>query len=240
MATDETEKLELVLFLKPFLTLKETPWGVCGLILAIYARTMQKTLQAYEEENEIFGELFASVKMTDDPVELLKAIEAPEKKAYFGKKLSAKPGLRQSLENQIGELVEAFEKELFDGRVVLDLFTQEELFFPFQRIQEEFGTEEALVSVGGEQGVERTFTIIRETIREIVTPERLKRLRNEVQALADTWLREHDKWAVALQAELAWLDEIPPNENKFLLAAFLGQARRIGEAQKPQKKSRKR
>ena len=240
MATDETEKLELVLFLKPMLTMKEFPWGLCGLILAIYTRTMQQTLQEFEEENEIFGEILASLTPTNDPVELLKAIETPEQKEHLGKKLAAKPGLRQRLENQIWEMVEAFEKELFDGKVILDLFSPEELFLPFHRIQEEFGTPDALLGVGDEEGVERTFTIIRETIHEILTPERLQRLRNEVQTLANTWLRAHHKWAAALQAELAWLDEDHYMENKFLLAAFLGQARRIGQAQKPKQKSRKR
>ena len=240
MATDETEKLTLVLLLKPLLTLKEVPWGLCGLILAIYTRTMQETLKVFEEENEVFGELLASLSPTDDPVKVLEVIETPEQKERLGQKLAARPGLRQRLENQIWELVEAFEKELFAGKVVLDLFSPEELFLPFQRIQEEFGTPDALIGLGDEEGVERTFNIIRETMLEILTPERWQRLRNEVQTLANTWLRARHKWAAALQAELAWLDEDEVVENKFLLAAFLGQARRLGDAQKPKKKPRKR
>lgn len=40
MTTDDLEKLEVVMLLKPLLGMKSAPWGLCGLILAIYNRTM--------------------------------------------------------------------------------------------------------------------------------------------------------------------------------------------------------
>ena len=50
MTTNDLEKLEMVMVLKPLLGMKSIPWGLCGLILEIYNRTMQRAMQEYEED----------------------------------------------------------------------------------------------------------------------------------------------------------------------------------------------
>ena len=56
--------------------------------------------------------------------------------------------------------------------------------------------------------------------------------------MAKTWLRERKKWAAALQGELIWLDEEQYEENKFVIAAFLGQITRLEMTKAGQKQQK--
>jgi hypothetical protein len=154
--------------------------------------------------------------------------------------MKEKPGLRQRLENEILKMAQALEKELLEGRVTLDLFTEEELILPLKRIQAELGEQAPTSYAANEQMAERSFEIIRQMIIEIMTTTRFQRLRNDVRATAKSWLRERYKWAAALQAELSWLDGEQYEESKFVLAAFLGQIVRLGKEQKSAPKQKKR
>lgn len=241
MAANDIEKLEMVMLLKPLLGMKEIPWGLCGLILSIYTRTMQRTMQEYEEEKEVFEELLEAIKSEEgDIADLAKLLDAPEKLEQLGQKVLAKPDLRERAENQIWNMVKTFEKELFDGKVVLNLFTQEELYLPFQRLQAELEGKIDIASQGDEETAGKIFNVIRQTIVEIMTPERLQRFRSDVQSTAKTWWRERHKWAAALQAELDWLNREAREENLFIMAAFWGQVRQLVEDQKSSKKPKRR
>jgi hypothetical protein len=231
IATDEAEKLEMALLLGPLLKMKDLPWGVCGLIVAIYQRTLQKTMPEYEEEHKVFGDYLDALKTMKSPADLLENIGRPEQMEQLEAKLAAMPKLRQRLEEKVWEIVKEFEMELFRGQVALDLFTQEELLLPYTRMQTEFGEQLTQTLPVNEVTAERLLTIIRQVIREIMTPERQQRLRNDVQATARAWLRERQKWGAALQAELTWLENEYREENLFLVAAFMGQMRRLGEGQ---------
>ncbi|MEJ2351760.1 MAG: hypothetical protein P8Y03_18390 [Anaerolineales bacterium] len=239
-ATDDLDKLETVLYLIPLLAMKDIPWGLCGLILQIHRRTLQKAMRKYEEEEEIYGELLEEIESEEgDEVDIVKLLEAPEKLEQIKQKLFAKPGLRERIEKQIWDMVVAFEQELLEGKVALDLFTQEELVSPFGRIQVEFGEGAGQLEPSDETR-ERFLDILRQTIAEIMTAERQERFRSDVQAKARTWLRERRKWGAALQAELNWLEDTKYEENRFVLAAFMGQVKRSAKTQKPAKKSKTR
>ena len=238
---DDLEKLEVVMLLKPLLGMKSVPWGLCGLILAIYNRTMQRAMQQYEEDKSVYDSVVEVLKAEgEDDVDILKILEHPDKLEQIGQKLfGSQPGLRQRAEKKIWDMVNAFEDELGEGRVVLDLFSQEELMLPFQRIQAEFG-EPFTQAQPSEEMRERIFDAIRKAITEMMTPERFRRLREEVERTAKTWFRTHQKWAAALQFELGYLDGDQYEENKFILAAYIGQISRLGKEHKSARKSKKR
>lgn len=239
-ATDELDKLETVLYLIPLLAMKDIPWGLCALILEIHRRTLQKAMREHEEEEEVYEALLEEIESEEgDEVDIVKLLESPEKLEQLEQKIFAKPGLRERAEKQIRDMVVAFEKELLEGKVALDLFTQEELALPFGRIQAEFG-EHADQLEPSDETRGRFFDILRQTIAEIMTPERQKRFRGDVQAKARTWLRERRKWAAALRAELIWLEGTQYEENRFVLAAFMGQVKRSSDTEKPAKKSKTR
>jgi len=240
MATEDLEKLEMVLLLKPLLGMKSVPWGLCGLIVGIYNRTMQKAIQEYEEDKVVYDAVVEAFKAEgEDSVDVVKIIESPEKLEQLGEKLfAAKPGLRQRAEKQVWDMVRAFEKELAEGRVTLDLFTQAELVLPFQRLQAEVG--ELLTQEQPTEEIRQLFfDAILQALNEIMTPERFQRLRKDVQSTAKAWLRERQKWAAALQFELGWLDGEQYEENKFVVSAFVGQMMRLGKDQKPAQKQKK-
>jgi len=242
MTGRDTTKLETVMMLTPALRMKSIPWGLCGLILEIYNRTMQRAMQEYEENQGVFDAVVEALKAEgEEKIDIFTILKHPDKLEQVGKKIfEAQPGLRQRTEKQIWEMVEAFEDALGQGDVELSLFSEEELMLPFQRIQAEFG-EPFTQAQPSEEIRERIFESVRQALSEIMTPERFRRFREEVDKTATNWLRTHQKWGAALQFELGYLDDGRYEENKFILAAFIGQVYRLGKTHKSAKiKNRKR
>jgi hypothetical protein len=241
MLTNDLEKLEMVMLLKPLLSINSIPWGLCGLILAIYNRTMQRAMQEFEEDESVYDSVVEALKADGiDDLDILTILEHPDKLEQVGQKLfEAQPELRQRAEKQIWKMVEDFEDKLAQGNVDLSLFSEEELMLPFQRIQAQFGGP-LTQAQPSEETREHTFDAILQAITEIMTPERYRRFREDVETTAKTWLQTRQKWAAALQSELGYLDGNEYEENKFVLAVFIGQIYRLGKEHKPTRKSKKR
>ncbi len=233
MTGRDTKKLEMVMMLTPALRMKSIPWGVCGLILEIYNRTMQRAMQEYEEEQGVFDAVTEALKAEgEEKIDIFAILKHPDKLEQVGKKIfEAQPGLRERAEKKIWEMVDAFEDALGHGDVELSLFSEEELMLPFQRIQAEFGEPFTQVQPSEEMR-ERIFEAIRQALSEIMTPERFRRFREDVEKKATDWLRTRQKWGAAIQFELGHLDGNPYEENKFILAAFIGQIYRLGKERK--------
>lgn len=233
MTSKDTKKLEMVMMLIPALRMKSIPWGFCGLILEIYNRTMQQAMQEYEEDQGVFDAVAEALKADgEEKIDIFTILKHPDKLEQIGKKIfEAQPGLRQRAEKQIWDMVEAFEDALGHGDVELSLFSEEELVLPFQRIQAEFG-EPFTQAQPSEEIRERIFEAVRQAIIEIMTPERFRRFREDVDKTANNWLRTRQKWGAALQFELGYLDGDQYEENKFILAAFIGQIYRLGKEHK--------
>jgi hypothetical protein len=240
MTGRDTKKLEIVMMLTPALRMKSIPWGICGLILEIYNRTMQQVIQEYEEDQGVFDAVAEALRAEgEEKIDIFTILKHPEKLEQVGKKLfKAQPAIRQRAEKQIWEMVEAFEDALAHGDVELILFSEEELMLPFQRIQAEFG-ELSIQAQPSEEMRERTFEAVRQALSEIMTPERFRRFREEVDKTAANWLRLRQKWGAALQFELGHLDGDQYEENKFILAAFIGQIYRLGKENKSATKKKK-
>ncbi|MGB7876310.1 MAG: hypothetical protein WBL25_18140 [Anaerolineales bacterium] len=240
MTDTDTRKLEIVMMLTSALRMKSIPWGVCGLILAIYNRTMQRAIQEYEEDQGVFDAVAEALKAEgEEKTDIFTILKHPDKLEQVGKKIfEAQPGLRQRVEKQIWEMVEAFEHALVQGHVGLSLFSEEELMLPFQHIQAKFG-EPFTQAQPTEEMREHIFEDIRQALSEIMTPERFRRFREEVDKTATNWSRTHQKWGTALQFELGYLDGNQYEENKFILAAFIGQFYRLGKDHKPATKKKK-
>jgi hypothetical protein len=146
---------------------------------------------------------------------------------------------RQQAALKLGYEVAAFEKELGNGKVPLELFTEEELLLPFQRLEAEIGQPISKLAQNAETS-QRIVDAIRETLHSIMTPERLQRLREKVEMIAKAWVETNNKWAAALQVELDRLGADHYEENNFILAAFMGQLDRADEGKNPAQKGKKR
>jgi len=240
MKGKDTRKLETVMMLIPALKMKQIPWGLCGLILEIYNRTMQRFIQEDKEDQSVFDAVAEALKAEgEEKIDVFTILRHPDKLEQVGKKIfEAKPGLRQRAEKQVWDMVEAFETALGRGDVELSLFSEQELMLPFQRIQAEFG-EPFTQAQPSEEMRERTFDAIRQAVTEIMTPERFRSFREDVDKTAINWLRTRQKWGAILKFELDYLDGDQYEENKFILAAFIGQIYRLGKVHKPTTKKKK-
>ena len=236
-ASEDLVKLEMVLLLKPLLGMKNVPWGLCGLIIAIYNRAMQQTIQAYEDEKNVYKavvEAFESEGKED--FEVTDVFKSPDKLEQIGQKLfSAKPGLRERVEQQIWDMLDTFEGELAKGNIKLDLFTEEELTLPYTRLRTELG-ESFTQAKPSEELRSQVFKAIVDAVNTTLTPDRYRRLCEDVQRTAQTWMKERNKWAAAIQGELTWLEKEQYKENKFILSVFLGQMARLGKENRQKKK----
>jgi hypothetical protein len=75
-----------------------------------------------------------------------------------------------------------------------------------------------------------------DAVNSIMTPDRYRRLCDDVQSTAQTWMQGKNRWAAAIQGELTWLEKEQYTENKFILSLFLGQLTRLGKEKRPNKK----
>ena len=240
MKGKDTRKLEMVMMLIPALEMKSIPWGLCGLILEIYNRTMQRFMQENDEDQGVFDAVAEALKAEgEENIDVFTILKHPDKLEQVGEKIfEAQPGLRQRAEKQVWAMVEAFEDALGQGDVELSLFSEEELMLPFQRIEKELGKPLAQAQPS-EEIRERIFEAVRQAIIEIMTPERFCRFREDIDKTATNWLQARQKWGAMLKFELDYLDGDQYEENKFILAAFIGQIYRLGKEHKPTTKKKK-
>ena len=240
MKGKDIKKLEMVMMLIPALEMKGIPWGLCGLILEIYNRTMQRFIRENDEDQGVFDAVAEALKAEgEENIDVFTILKHPDKLEQVGKKiLEEQPGLRQRAEKQALEMEKAFEDAVGQGEVELSLFSEEELMVPFQRIQAEFG-EPFTQAQPSEEMRERIFEAIRQAIIEIMTPERFYRFREDMDKTATNWLQARQKWGAMLKFELDYLHGDQYEENKFILAAFIGQIYRLGKEHKPTTKKKK-
>jgi hypothetical protein len=236
----DTRKLEMVMMLIPALEMKGIPWGLCGLILEIYNRTMQRFIRENDEDQVVFDAVAEALKAEgEENIDVFTILKHPDKLEQVGKKiLEEQPGLRQRAEKQALEMEKAFEDAVGQGEVELNLFSEEELMLPFQRIEKKLGKPLAQVQPS-EEISGRIFEAIRQAIIEIMNPERFCRFREDMDKTATNWLQARQKWGAMLKFELDYLDGDQYEENKFILAAFIGQIYRLGREHKPTTKKKK-
>ncbi len=241
MKGKDIKKLEMVMMLIPALEMKGIPWGLCGLILEIYNRTMQRFIRENDEDQGVFDAVSEALKAEgEENIDVFTILKHPDKLEQVGKKiLEEQPGLRQRAEKQALEMEKAFEDAVGQGEVELSLFSEEELTLPFQRIEKELGKPFAQVQPSEEMSG-RIIEAIRQAIIEIMTPERFCRFREDMEKTATNWLQARQKWGAMLKFELDYLDGDQYEENKFILAAFIGQIYRLGREHKPTTKKKKR
>lgn len=225
--SNDARKIEMVLILGPMLRMKQIPWGLCGLIIEIYNRSLKQTLDEYQEQDEVVETVIEMLKEEGeeitDPSDIL---GSSQKLDEVGKKLfQKKPGLYERLQKQADDLIDSFEENLPKGQIPLNLFTEEEIQLPFHHFEEEIGKPLAEMQPSAELS-DRLGKRIVQTINEMMTPERFQRLRKDAETTAKTWLRQREKWAIPLQLEVDLLKEDVREDNPFIVGVFFGQMRR--------------
>lgn len=235
MTGKDTKKLEIVMMLIPALKMKSIPWGLCGLILEIYGRTMQEQ----EDEQEVLDAVAEALKAQgEEKIDIFTALKNPDKLHEIGEKVfKNRPEFRQRAEKQVWDMLDAFENALWSGEVDLKLFSEEEILLPFQRIQAEYGESITQLQTS-EKKRDHVFEIIRQALTEIMTPQRFRRFREDVEKTVDAWLHARYKWGSHLQIELNFLGGDQYEETNFFLAAFIGQISLMDKDQTPKKQKK--
>ncbi len=230
--TSDARRLETALVLGSMLKMKQLPWGICGLVLAIYGRTVERRVGEFQEEREVMREVLELLGPGPDLENALSHLQNPNQASLLREKLEARPELRQRLERQFDKMVEEFEHALWTGETRLDLFTPEELLLPFNRLEEKYVAENIDPSTADPQKTaEDTVKSIRDSLVEILTADRLQEIKRDLERVSQQWQREKNKWAMPLQAEIGWLDDYSVEENRFFMAAYAGQIRRDMKSQ---------
>jgi hypothetical protein len=228
----EVDKFEMALILQSVLEQKEIPWGLCGLITAIYEasaaqaekqmgsdlKEFEAVLQAAERE----GSLERLLTQPDGSPEVLQVVQ----------RLQKKPGLMQHLEHETHQAIQEFEQAIADGKVRLDLFTVEELQRPFKALAEDVSRNRSdLAKVDPQELANQFAEYVRRTLAEVMTRERTQRMKADLQRLSAEWLRARNWMGAAIPAEIYWLDSVAPAENPFLYAAYVSEMKRWRDAQ---------
>jgi hypothetical protein len=91
------------------------------------------------------------------------------------------------------------------------------LLSSFIHLQEIIEADQVDLSTADKKQVTVMFAdILRQNIVEIMTPERIMCMKADLDKIFKRWLREKNRWAVAIQAETYWLDEIEVVDNFFI------------------------
>jgi hypothetical protein len=228
LATEDAKKIEIVLVLAPMLKERKIPWGLCGLLGAIHQRTLEHIQKESRESRDLLGGLAEEIERSDDPVAALKMLDDPAKAAHLAARLSAKPGLRQRLERELDKAVDELEQAILDEKIEIDLFTEDEAIRPSLLLGEFIKANAITVETANkEQIAEKFFAFSEQTLAETLTLERMNTIKVDLEKLLGQWLRARNPRAVALQAEIAWLDDDEPAQNPFLRKILHTQGRRL-------------
>ena len=228
-AGEDLENLELVIATQAILSAKEIPWGVNSLILAIYDRTIQEVLGDAHADAEL-DEAMKSLIEGKSEEEITALLQSSEELEIASEKIFAdNPELLEQARKHALETVENFETSLFKGEVVLDLFTQEELDLPFDRLEKETGRPVNEI-LADETGPQLVMDAIRQDLVQIMTPERMREMYQQGSEINKAWFAQRTEWAGALELELVWLEDEQYDENKFLVCVFFGQLMRANKA----------
>ncbi|MEJ2710833.1 MAG: hypothetical protein P8074_24700 [Anaerolineales bacterium] len=237
MTGNDEKRLEIAFGLQAFLKEKSIPWGICALILTIYERTIEPTLTESAVIEEVLGDLLDELDEGQDIIEILSQASDPERMAALSGKLEANPKLREYFEQRAEKDLEKFRQALLDNKVALDVFLEEEVLLPLQRLEQELQDEGLNFSELDKQKVtERFRVLVEETIVEVMTPERLQQVKTDLEKLSQRWLRARNRWAVGLITEINRLDELEVTENPFFMLVYMNQYKRAMKKISPKKK----
>jgi hypothetical protein len=229
-STDDTEKLEMALFLGAILEAKEIPWGLCGLITSIYEATAKEAQRLYHEEKEIV-DAFLKAAGPERDLEKLSALPMDSPPfAAFTQSLKSKPGLRERLEREAFRVTREYEEMLARGEIELDLFTDVELIRPVTYMADYLEVNQIdPLTADPQRQADKFAEFIRRSIGEVMVKERVQQMKDALKKTAAQWLRAKNPQGAWLEIELAWLDSVAPVDNPFLYAGYLGGIHKLRE-----------
>ncbi len=228
----EADRFEMALVLQLMLRQKEIPWGLCGLITAIYKDSAERADRQFHEAIGEFEKMLQQVEREGSVEKLLTLPDESPEIVQVVERLRAQPGLLEELRIDADKAFQGFEGAIANGEVTLDLFTPEELQRPLRAMAGYLARNQIDAKTADKQEVAKQFvSIIRRAIGEVMTKGRIQKLKDDVQRISAQWLREKNWQGILLQGEISWLESEKPADNPFVFAAFMSQMKRWRNAQ---------
>ncbi len=228
----DVNKYEIAMLLQPLLQEKEIPWGLCGLVTSIYEASREKAErqfgQALGEFEKILGQaggegnLAKFLTLPDSSPEITQAVE----------RLKARPDVLEALRKDADQAFEEFEQQIAQGKVQLDLFDSAEVERPLRALADYVAQNQVDAKSADHSEISRRMVeLVQQAIDEVMTPERIQKMKDDLKRLSAEWLREKNWQGILLQGEISLLDSEPPGENAFVYAAYVNQLKRWRDAQ---------
>lgn len=228
ITTNEVDKLEAALLAAGSIKSGEMAWSEWGLVAQIYHDSLARASKQFETTAQVLEDLLTPPAQ-GDAVAMLELAKDPARRAALEKELQATPGLREQLEKESDKVLRKFEQDVAQGRVVLDLFSPAEMELAPNYMAEYLQANGIDPARADSKDLSNRFIeCMRRSVRESATPARRAEWRAALEAQSLDWLRLRKREGALLQMELALWD-VEPEENPLLLAAYIGQGKRMGE-----------
>lgn len=227
------ERWETTMLLRGVMEQPKLPWGICALLTTLFEET-RAVMEVHDaEEQELLGDFTGRIKGATDPSHSLPLTIPPERTDEFARKVDAKPGLRERLERKAQSMIDGFERELFQGKYELHVFSDEEIQRAIQCF-DNFAQSNVLdpkkpLTDGAAKGF---AACIEQTVRALATPERIQDIVKALKQTGTEWLRRGKPAGALMQMESGWLADDPSPDNHILYTLFAGQLRRFSQAHK--------
>lgn len=239
---NDADKIEIALFLALFLMpearkvvrgKKPLPLGVCGLVTTIYEDSFDHAMAEIPEARDIIGDtlydLWCARHNKEDMAVIRAAVEQIDAFEELAVRMETDPTLTQAWRRQEPYLIEEFQAYVAQEGLSIEpgFFTPEEAASPLAMMERRYWNKpwspsrySALLTVIN------LVRCIRETLDEIVSPERVTQMSQGLKSVGQMCLQANDERLRALvpniQAAIHHLQsKAMPSQNKVITTLYL-------------------
>lgn len=236
LTTTAGEKLETALLIQMSSKIKDFPWAMCGLVEAVRQRSIRREMDSYNRQLSMVRDLFDELGPDAGNEEIVALLDDPARLEALGQKLQADPHLAQKMSAEAEAILESFYEALGEGKIALPVFTQDELQRPLLRLMRHLQEEGiGLTQENSEEIAGKLVELAKESLREMLTPERWPEVLDSLQQIERQWKKEFHEFAAPLALVVHDLDPLDPGkaaQDEFLSWLYVTQVWKSSEPEK--------
>jgi hypothetical protein len=238
----DAEKLETALFLSVLLSDKASkimrgkkamPLGVYGLVTAMYEDSFDRAMEETPDARDIIGDdlydLWCAKHSEEDLAVIAEAMEQISTFAELADHLETNPALAWAWRRQEAYLIDDLQSRLTHGGLSFkpDFFTADEVAFSMRKMEQRYWNKPwSLSRYVTLWAIVNFVQCIRETVDEIVSPQRIAEMIEQWQSLGQNCLEAEDERLRSLvpniQAAIHQLQsEKTPSRNRVVTTIYL-------------------
>jgi hypothetical protein len=214
---------------------KSLSLGLYALVTVIYEESFDRAMVTVEDARDIIDDdlynLWCARYHEEDMALIDATMEQIDAFAELEARIAADPALRIAWQRQKSYLAEAFQLEIIPmwPDIDQDFFTPEEIRLALDRMERRYLSKPwSLSRYITPLAMVNLVVCFRDTLTEIMTPQRMVELSDELQALGQRCLTSDDDQlrplAAYVQAAIHYLDERPPARNSVIGSLYLTQS----------------